>query len=212
MEINYHHQDKYSPNKFHVYIEIDGKKIRDSNYLEIDYILRDISYVRHQCANYLFLYAGQFRFPQILTLPYWDFLFLSGQIHDDEIENIQDGCLLIISLFLVEVYDDDGSAFIYDNQLLDKIDNALNLFTPKTGRQKNAVEKIKFLRKYIDDDKVLRRTQPDKDSIEIEKKINEYNQWLYTEFIENYFWATAKSFEIERQRSADRMKQLLDKQ
>ena len=46
MEINYHHQDKYSPNKFHVYIEIDGKKIRESNYLEVDYIIRDISYVR----------------------------------------------------------------------------------------------------------------------------------------------------------------------
>src|ERR1035437_2456864 len=104
MELNYRQQDKSSPNQFKVYIEIGGHKIRDTDYLEIDNVIRDISFVRQQSTNFSHLYSGQFRFNQMLTLPYWDFLFLKGHINEKELQDIQDGCLLIIALFFVEVF------------------------------------------------------------------------------------------------------------
>ncbi|MBA3674868.1 MAG: hypothetical protein H0W75_07915 [Chitinophagaceae bacterium] len=212
MEIDYHRQSKYSPNKFHVYIEIDMEVIREVTYLEIENVIRDISFVRHQSTDFTFLYGGQFNFEQMLSLPYWDFLFLKGNINQSELEDIQDGCLLIIALFFIEVYDDNGSSYIYTNQLRTKLDDSLNLFQPTTDRQKASIEKIKFLGKYIDNDKVLRRENPDEKSIKIEEEIGQCNQFLYKEFIENYFWETAKAFETNRLDAKERMKNIMDKQ
>lgn len=211
MELNYKQQDRYSPDQFKVYIEINGQKIRDTDYLEIDNILRDISFVRQQSTNYSYLYAGPFRFDQMLTLPYWDFLFLKGHINEKELQNIQDGCLLIIALLFVEVFDDEGLVYIYSKNLIDKLDNALNLFQPTTDRQKIAVEKIKFLRQHINNDKVF-QLQPDSDRKEIENTIDENCKWLYKEFIENYFRETAKSFEPNRQRTNEFVKQIIEGQ
>ena len=208
MELNYRQQDKSSPNQFKVYIEIGGHKIRDTDYLEIDNVIRDISFVRQQSTNFSHLYSGQFRFNQMLTLPYWDFLFLKGHINEKELQDIQDGCLLIIALFFVEVFDDSGTVYIYSRQLLDKLDNALNLFQPTTDRQKSAIEKIKFLRQHIVDSEKLSQNHPD--TRELQKAIGENCEWIYKEFIEDYFWETAKSFEPNRQRSTETMKQLID--
>ena len=58
MEINYLQQQKYSPNKFRIYLEENGVFKREVDYDEIDLILRDISYVREQSTDYLYLYGG----------------------------------------------------------------------------------------------------------------------------------------------------------
>lgn len=208
MELNYHQQDKYSPDKYQVYIEINGQKIRDTDYLEIDNVIRDISFVRQQSTNYSYLYAGRFRFDQMLTLPYWDFLFLKGRIHENELQDIQDGCLLIIALFFVEAFDDEGTVYIYSKQLLDKLDNALNLFQPTTERQKSAIKKINFLRQHIADSEKLSQNHPD--TRELEKIIGENCNWIYKEFVENYFWETAKAFKPNRIKSQTAMQQLID--
>lgn len=195
MKINYKQQDKYSPDQFQVYLEIDGKKIA-TDYIAIDNVLRDISYIRHESTNYSYLYGGQFRFEQMLSLPYWDYLFLKGDLHEKEIENIQDGCLLIIALLFVEVYDDVGWSYIYAKQLYDKLEKALKLFQPKTGKQINAVEKIKFLQLHIIDHEKLSQNHPD--TIGIQETINENCNWIYKEYVENYFINIAKSFEPNR--------------
>ena len=212
MEIDYHRQSKYSPGKFSLYIEIDGEIIRETSFNEIEDVIRDISFVRHQSTNFLFLYGGQFNFERMLALPYWDFLFIKGHINESELIDIQDGCLLILALFFVEIYDDNGSSYIYSNQLYNQLDKALNSFKPITDRQKIVVEKIKYLRRYSEDDKVLRRIEPDDNSIKIEKEIEDCNQFLYKELIENYYWDTAKSFEIFRKQSAEQMKRIMDNQ
>lgn len=74
MEINYKQQDKYSPDRYKVYVEMHGQIVRGVDYLEIDNVIRDISFVRHRLTNYTYIYAGQFRFPEMLTLPYWEYL------------------------------------------------------------------------------------------------------------------------------------------
>ena len=212
MEIDNHTQSKFSLKNYNLYIEIDGKFIRETSYSEIENVIRDISYVRHQSTNFLFLYSGQFDFESMLTLPYWDFLFVKGDLHDNELVDIQDGCLLIISLFFIEIYDDNGGCYIYANKLFDFLDNALNLFQPATERQRIIVEKIKYLSKYAEDEKVLRRIEPDETSLIIEEEIGRCNEYLYDELIEKYYWETAKSFEIFRQQSAEQHKRIMANQ
>lgn len=126
--------------------------------------------------------------------------------------DIQDGCLLILALLFIEIYDDTGSSYIYSNQLYSQLDTALNSFKPTTERQKIVVEKIKYLRKYSEDDKVLRRIESDENSIRIEKEIEDCNQFLYRELIESYYWDKAKSFEICRPQQAEQMKCITDNQ
>lgn len=211
MKLDYYQQQRYSPNKFQLYIEIGGEKFRDLDYLELDNIIRDISFVRHQSSNFSFLYAAQFRFDQMLTLPYWDFLFLKGDIDNKQLEDIQNGCLLIIALLFIEIFDETGGAYIFSGNIIDQIDDRLNLFAPVVQKQKEAVEKIKFLRRYIVNDRVLRQEQPDSESIKVEQTISECNFWLYNEFVMQYFLTIAQSFEIERQKNAEIMKQLSKK-
>ena len=208
MEIDNHTQSRFSLNNYTVYIEIEGKFIRETSYSEIENVIRDISYVRHQSTNYLSLYSGQFDFESMLTLPYWDFLFVKGDLHDNELVDIQDGCLLIISLFFVEIYDDNGGCYIYANKLFDTLNNALNLFQPTTERQRIIVEKIKYLRKYAEDEKILRRINPDEPSLVIEAEIGRSNQYIYDELIEKYYWDTANSFEKLRQQSEEQFKKI----
>lgn len=62
MEIDYHSQSKYSPDKYQLYIEIGGQFIRETSFHEIENVIRDISFVRHQSTKYLHLYGGQFDF------------------------------------------------------------------------------------------------------------------------------------------------------
>lgn len=206
MEIDYQRQSKYSPDEFQPFIEIEEKFIRETSFNEIENVIKDISFVRYQSTNFTFLYAGQFDFERTLTLPYWDFLFIRGQINEDVLLDIQEGCLLILALFFIEIYDDNGSSYIYSNQLFKQLDIALNYFKPNTNRQKIVVDKIKYLRKYSEDEKVLRRLEPDENSIEIEKEIENCNKFIYQELIESYYWDKAKSFEVSRQQSADEMK------
>ena len=208
MEIDNHTQSRFSLNNYTVYIEIEGKFIRETSYSEIENVIRDISYVRHQSTNYLSLYSGQFDFESMLTLPYWDFLFVKGDLHDNELVDIQDGCLLIISLFFVEIYDDNGGCYIYANKLFDTLNNALNLFQPTTETQRIIVEKIKYLRKYAEDEKILRRINPDEPSLVIEAEIGRSNQYIYDELIEKYYWDTANSFEKLRQQSEEQFKKI----
>lgn len=83
MEIDYHRQSKYSPDKYQLYIEVDGKVIRETSFNEIENIIRDICFVRHQSTNFLSLYGGQFDFERMLALPYGDFLFIRGDITEN---------------------------------------------------------------------------------------------------------------------------------
>lgn len=209
MEINYRQQQRYSPDKFKIYLQVDNKIIREVDYNELEHIIRDISYARIQSTKYLFLNGEQFEFSQILLLPYWDFLFLKGSINLEELEDIIDGCLLIIALFYIEVYDDDGNAYIFENKLIDKLEYALKMFKPMNSSQKEAVEKIQFLGRYINDKRVLRYETPNENSIEIEREIQKCNDWLYQKFIEEYFIKIAASFQIEKEKAKERMKQII---
>lgn len=206
MDLNYFQQSKYSPGKFKVLISVGGVVSREVSYLELSKILRDLAFARQQSANYISLYGGQFDFNEILKAPYWEYLFLSGDIQSDELVNVQEGCLLIISLMFMEVYDDEGSSYIFSQNVLEQIDFALANFNPPDERLMQIKENVMVLRRYIEDDKVLRRSAPDNLSIENELNVQKSAAWLFRELVENYFKTTYEAFEVERQKSLARIK------
>ncbi len=212
MDIDYFQQSKYSPEKFRVMINFDGVASREVSYLELSKILKDIAFARQQSANYISLCGGEFDFIEMLEVPYWEYLFLSGDIQTDELVNIQEGCLLIISLMFMEVYDDVGSSYIISQNLLGQIDIALTSFIPLSDRLMQIKENVMVLRRYVEDDKVLRKSAPDNSSIENEINVQKSAAWLFTELVENYFKTTYEAFEVERQKSLARIKSFgLDK-
>lgn len=210
MEINYKQQDKHSPDRYKVYVEMNGQIIREVDYLEIDNVIRDISFIRQQSTNYTYIYAGQFRFPEMMTLPYWEYLFLKGDIHENELRNIQDGCLLILFLFFVEIYDDEGIVYIYKDHLWKKIIETLNFFVPTTKRQKKIIEGIKILEKHKETPQVQFTKIGEEPSVTA-KLLGEINEWVYKEFIENYYWETAKSFGTNKIKTVTMRSQLLNR-
>lgn len=209
MEINYKQQDKYSPDRYKVYVEINGQIVRGIDYLEIDNVIRDISFVRHQSTNYTYVYAGQFRFPEMLTLPYWEYLFLKGDLHDTELKSIQDGCLLILFLLFVEIYDDEGKVYIYTDDLWKTIIETINLFTPTTERQKKIIEGIMFLERHKENPQVQITEIGEEPSVTA-RSLGEIYEWVYKEFVENYFWNTARAFETNKAKISAMTEQLLN--
>ncbi len=212
MDLNYFQQSKYSQGSFKAILKDGEETLREVSYLELSKILRDIAFVRHQSANYISLYGGEFNFEEMLTAPYWDYLFLSGDIQSAELVDIQEGCMLIIALMLMEVYDDNGSAYIFSKNVLEQIDFALSRFNPVEKRLIQVKENITVLRCFIEDEKVLRKNAPDNASLENELRVEKSAAWLFREFVENYFKNTYEAFEVERQKSDIRIKNFgLDK-
>ena len=187
MEINYLQQQKYSPNKFRIYLEENGVFEREVDYDEIDLILRDISYVREQSTDYLYLYGGQFNFRTLLNLPYWEYLFLKGDIGEYTLKVLEDGILLIIALFYVEIYDDEGNYYLSSNNMHEVVKKALYSYQPKQEKNIKTLEKIKYLESNWDNDAVLRRIEPTEESINIEKEIKVCSHWIYDELVINFY-------------------------
>ena len=187
MEINYSQQRKYSPNKFRIYLEENDIFIREVSYDEIELLERDISYVREQSTNYLYLYGGQFSFNTLLNLPYWEYLFLKGDIGEHTLKILEDGILLIIALFYVEIYDDEGSSYLYSNNLHEVVRKALHSYQPKQEKNMITLEKIKYLESHCINEAVLRRIEPTEESLNIEKEIQVCSHWIYDELVINHY-------------------------
>jgi hypothetical protein len=187
MEINYSQQQKYSPDKFKIYLQEGEVIIREVSYDEIEVILRDISYVRDKCTDYLSLHGGQFSFATMLNLPYWEFLFLKGDISENTLNVLEDGILLIIALFYIEIYDDEGNSYLNSNKLHGVVENILNKYEPRNIRNIVTLEKIKYLQTNCFDEKIIGSRNIDEESTLIQNEIGACNQWLYDELVINYF-------------------------
>lgn len=124
--------------------------------------------------------------------------------------DIQDGCLLILFLFFLEIYDDEGTIYIYKDYLWKKIIETLNLFASTTERQKKIIEGIKFLEKHKENSQVQFAKIGEEPSATA-KSLGEINEWVYKEFVENYFWKTARAFETNKSKTTTMMAKLLNR-
>ena len=113
MEINHRLQDKYLAEKYVLWIEFpDGSK-RETDFFEIELILKDIRFIQHELTNYSYLDASQLSFGGHLNQKYWEFLNLKGEINKQDKDELEEGVLLIIYLLYAEIFEAEGSCFLY---------------------------------------------------------------------------------------------------
>ncbi len=200
MEINYRIQNKFLNEKECLFIEYFNGNVREVMYDEIEILLKNIRFIRHELSNYSYLYASQFFFDGHLNQNYWEFLRLRGPINDHDKNEVEDGVLLVLYLFYAQIFDCEGSFFLEQNNLYDIVNSYINAYVPSSSKNKKMKECIIFAREnynkanliWKDDNKL---TEEEKEFV---IQFLDNNSWVYKIFVENYFVDLANSFESLR--------------
>ena len=197
MEINHRQQDKYSTDKSTLWIDlIDGSK-REIDFIEVEKVIKDFCFIRHELSNYSYLYASQLSFDSHLNLPYWEYLFINGQINESDKNELKEGALLAIYLLFAEIYEAEGFSFLYKHELFDKIRKTIEAYKPDNDKQEKLIEKIKFAQRNFENEKLSGQSSQSNDSEikNIQQTLIENDKWVYYEFVVKYYIDMANSFE-----------------
>ena len=203
MEINHRIQDKFLADKFSLWIEFpDGSK-RETDYNEVELVLKDIRFIRHELTNYSYLYASQLSFSGHLDKNYWEFLNLKGEIGQHDRDELEEGVLLVIYLLYSEIFEAEGWCYLYRNKLFDKVNSFLDSYTPDNDKKKELKTCIRFSRDNYENEKISDQGPVD---LELENKRLrdkriENDKWVHKTFVEDYFIDIANSFEPLRQKT-----------
>jgi len=203
MEINQRQQDKFSAEKSTLWIDkIDGSK-REIDYVEIEKAIKDFCFIRHQLSNYSYLYSSQLQFDIHLNLPYWEYLFVNGQIDKADKDELEEGALLTIYLFFKEIYEAEGHCFLYRHNLFETIAKTLNLFQPDSIKKEKMVAKIRFAQEHYSNNNLSDQNMGRLDEQEerLMKILADNDNWVHFEFVEKYYIDLANSFEPLRQKT-----------
>jgi hypothetical protein len=198
MDLNNRQQEKFSMDNSSLYIEqIDGK-IRGMDFVEVEKAIKDFCYIRNELSNYSYLYASQLSFDVHLILPYWEYLFVKGQIDKHDKDELEEGALLVIYLMFAELFEEEGWCFLHKHNLFEKIHQTVEKYVPDSDRKKKIVDCIKFsfdnyANEKIDD------SIPNAKSNELYNRLKGNNKWVYQEFVEKYYVEKANSFKPRQQ-------------
>jgi hypothetical protein len=201
MEINHRIQDKFLADKNSLWIEFpDGSK-RETNYDEVELVLKDIRFIRHELTNYSYLYASQLSFGGHLNRNYWEFLGLKGEIGQHDKDELEEGVLIVIYLLYAEIFEAEGWCYLYKNKLFDKVNNFLDSYSPDNEKKKELKDCIQFARENYENEKIGDQGPVDLDpeNKKLRDKRTENDKWVHKIFVENYFVDIANSFEPLRQ-------------
>lgn len=203
MEINYRQQDKFLAEHSSLWIElVDGSK-RDIDFLEIEKAIKDFCFIRHELSNYSYLYASQLSFDGHLILPYWEYLFVNGNINENDKDDLEEGALLTIYLYYKEIYEAEGWSFIYKYKLFDIFQKTLDKYIPNKDKKRELVEKIKFVQTHYSNEKLSDRYLQKFDKIDeiLKQTLTQNDKWVYYEFVEKYYIDISNSFGTLRQKT-----------
>ena len=203
MEINHRIQDKFLSDKYTLWIEFpDGTK-RKTDYNEVELILKDIRFIRHELTNYSYLYSSQLSFGNHLNKNYWEFLNLKGKIGQNDRDELEEGVLLIIYLFFSEIFEREGWSFIQQNKLTETIALFIDYYKPENQKKKKLKDCIDFSIANQQNEKLGSHSieEPSKLDLKLQNQLAENDKWIYKKFIENYFVDIANSFEPLRQKT-----------
>ncbi len=203
MEINQRQQDKYSIDKSALWINlVDGSK-REIDFLEIEKAIKDFCFIRHELSNYSYLYASQLSFDIHLNLPYWEYLFVSGQINESDKTELEEGALLTTYLLFKEIYEAEGWCYLYKHKLFDTISKTIETYKPDTDKKVKLLEKIKFVQNNFENEKLSDQcSHPiDKESEILRQTLIENDKWVYNEFVVKYYIDKMNSFEPMKQKT-----------
>lgn len=203
MEINHRQQDKFSAGNSSLWIDlIDGSK-RDIDFIEIEKAIKDFCFIRHELSNYSYLYASQLSFDAHLTLPYWEYLFVNGQINESDKDELEEGALLTMYLLFKEIFEAEGWCFLYRHKLFDTIQKTLDTYIAGKDKKLALVEKIKFAQKHFSNEKLSDQyvQKPGEEAEVLRQTLAKNDEWVYHEFVEKYYIDMANSFEPLKQKT-----------
>ncbi len=201
MTIKYRNQDKLSLKKSRIWIDlIDGSK-HEIDFIDIEKIIKDFCFIRHELSNYSYLYASQLKFESHLNIPYWEYLFVNGKINESEKDEIEEGALLTIYLLFSEIFEDKDACYLYINDLFETIRISLDRYKPNSYKKQKILDCIKFAQEHHKNENLIGQISKKKDS-ESEKVLKTYiknDKWIYSVFVEKYYIDKVNSFETGRQ-------------
>ncbi len=213
MEINHRQQDKYSTDKSTLWIDLISGLKREIDFIEVEKAIKDFCFIRHELSNYSYLYASQLSFDSHLNLPYWEYLFVNGQINESDKNELNEGALLTIYLLFTEIYEAEGSSYLYKHELFDKIRKTIKAYKPDNTKQEKLIEKIKFGQENFENEKLCSQSSQSTDSEtnKLQQTLIENDKWVYYEFVEKYYIDKANSFEPMKKKTLsffDRIKKI----
>ncbi|BDD01405.1 hypothetical protein [Persicobacter psychrovividus] len=203
MEINRRIQDKFLADKSSLWIEFpDGSK-KETDYNEVELVLKDIRFIKHELTNYSYLYASQLSFGGHLNRNYWEFLKLKGEIGQHDRDELEEGVLLVIYLLYAEIFEAEGWCYLYRNKLFDTVNSFLVSYAPDNDKKKKLKNCIQFSRDNYENEKIGDQWHGvlDPDNKKLSDKLTENDNWVYKTFVEDYFVDIANSFKPGRQRT-----------
>ena len=203
MEINHRIQDKFLADKYSLWIEFpDGSK-KETDYSEVELILKDIRFIRHELTNYSYLYASQLSFGGHLNKNYWEFLKIEGEIGQHDRDELEEGVLLAIYLLYAEIFEAEGWCFLHRNKLFETVNSFLDSYAPDNEKKIGLKDCIQFSRDNHENEKI-----GDQGPVDLEpenKKLRdirtENDKWVHKTFVEDFFVDIADSFEPLRQKT-----------
>jgi hypothetical protein len=211
MEINHRIQDKFLADKHSLWIEFpDGSK-RETNFNEIELVLKDIRFIKHELTNYSYLYASQLSFGDHLNFNYWEFLKLRGEMNQNDKDELEEGVLLVVYLLYTEIFEAEGWCYLYRNKLFDIVNSYINLFKPDNDKKRKIVDCIKFSIDNYKNDKIGQQYHDnlDKENEKLQKQLIENDKWVHKIFVEQYFIDIAQSFEPLRKETDNFFKSMM---
>lgn len=203
MEINHRIQDKFLADKYSLWIEFpDGLK-RETDYNEIELVLKDIRFTRHELTNYSYLYASQLSFGGHLDKNYWEFLKLKGEIGQHDRAELEEGVLLVIYLLYTEIFEAEGWCYLYRNKLFETVNGFLDSYSPDNDKKKKLKDCIQFSIDNYENEKIGQQfhSELEPENEKLRDNLTENDKWVYKTFVEDYFVDIANSFEPLRQKT-----------
>jgi hypothetical protein len=203
MEINHRIQDKFLADKYTLWIEFPDDSKRETDYNEVELILKDIRFIRHELTNYSYLYASQLSFGGHLNKNYWEFLKLKGEIGQHDRDELEEGVLLVIYLLYTEIFEAEGWCFLYRNKLFDSVNRFLDSYSPDSKKKEELKEKIKFSIDNYENESIGQQNwkELESDDNQLRDKLTENDKWIHKTMVEDYFIEIANSFEPLRKKT-----------
>src|SRR5690606_42119647 len=127
-----------------LWIEFPDCSKRETDYNEVELILKDIRFIKHELANYSYLYASQLSFDKHLDKNYWDILNLTGELGQDERDELGEGVLLILYLYYKEIFEAEGLSTLFRKNLFEPINSFLSIYSPNSNNKKLLKDCVQF--------------------------------------------------------------------
>ncbi len=213
MEINHRIQDKFLADKYSLWIDFPDGSRRETDHNEVELILKDTRFIRHELTKYSYLYASQLSFGGHLDKNYWEYLKLQGEIGQHDRDELEEGVLVVIYLLYSEIFEAEGWCYLYKNHLFDTVNNFLDSYSPDNEKKKELKDCIQFSRDNYENEMIRENgtvdLEPENEKLRDRLTVND--KWVHKTFVEDYFVGIASSFEPQRQMTQNMFESIMKK-